>query len=80
MGSSSTMLIIPSPLDAKWKPSDRRTLATERKSDLQDFSTHTVSFKCKNDCTLHPKIPSFSRQGDDTARTACVKISTLQAQ
>lgn len=29
MGSSSTMLIIPSPLDAKWKPSDRRTLATE---------------------------------------------------
>lgn len=63
MGSSSTMLIIPSPLDAKWKPSDRRTLATERKSDLQDFSTHTVSFKRKNDCTLHPKTPPFSRQG-----------------
>lgn len=30
MGNSSTILIIPSPLDAKWKPSDRRTLATER--------------------------------------------------
>lgn len=34
MGSSSTMLIIPSPLDAKWKPSDRRTLAKQRHGGL----------------------------------------------
>lgn len=78
IGSSSTMLIIPSPLDAKWKPSDRRTLVTERQSDKEDFTTCTASLKYKNDSTPDSITPPFPREG--FAHRECGKVALCTGQ
>lgn len=78
IGSSSTMLIIPSPLDAKWKPSDRRTLVTERQSGKEDFTTCTASLKYKNDSTPDSITPPFPREG--FAHRECGKVALCTGQ
>lgn len=51
----------------------------QRQSDMEAFSTHTMSLKYKNDCTLHPKTPSFPRQGATHREWGDVTLCTGQS-